>query len=142
MVYAGTAAENSQTLSVLVYAPTKPVGLSVERKRGTIKTANYSALDAMAEKVHKKHKATGLTAVVRLALLGVMFVEARVPSVLHRKLLGAIVSSVDDGDVAVALRAHGATTALDIAVACVEHLNDATDQAEHLPTKFTGGLYC
>ena len=89
---------------------------------GKKKSNNNSELIGRARhgaKVHKKQKATGLTAVVRLALLSVVFVEARVPSVLHRKLLGAIVSSVDDGDVAVALRAHGATTTLDIAVACV-----------------------
>ena len=69
--------------------------------------------------------------------------------VLHAQVLGAIVTSVDDGDVGdqgLCQRVHGtttagATTALHaMAEGCVENLSDAVDQAEHLPTKVTGVL--
>jgi len=65
--------------------------------------------------------------------------------VLHAEVLGAIVTSVDDGDVAkdqgLCQRVHGATTALHaMAVGCVENLSDAVDQAEQSRTKVTGVL--
>ena len=66
--------------------------------------------------------------------------------VLHAEVLGAHVTSVDDGDVAkdqgLCQRVHGATTALHaMAGGSVENLSDdAVHQAEHLPTKVTGVL--
>ena len=65
--------------------------------------------------------------------------------VLHAEVLGAIVTSVDDGDVAkdqgLCQRVHGATTALHaMAGGCVENLSDAVDQAEQSRTKVTGVL--
>jgi hypothetical protein len=65
--------------------------------------------------------------------------------VLHAQVLGAIVTSVDDGDdgkdLGLCQRAHAATTALHaMAGGCVENVSDAVDQAQQLPTKVTGVL--